>query len=188
MNDKNLPQTREDQDISTDHIPPTAPYLMPNDWAPKYAGNGRHTRITKRIANHILHDYANSAEPVEAIMKKVGLCRNRFFSWQAVYPEFADACARARRHRAHSMVEKGAEDFANVEKRLDDPDEDPRKLHVRHNIVRARSEYMLKLAGKYNNLYADKQELHVRSVSVVASAKLSPTKAVDDISELLGAD
>jgi len=101
-------------------------------------------------------DIATSPERVEDICKRHGIHQQEMHLWKIINPQFCEALYQAMASRADILADSGVADLQKLEDYVYNEDNDPRHMHARTGLVRAKLGYNQWLAGKLNPRYADK--------------------------------
>jgi len=120
------------------------------------ATTGRPTKYTPELASTLLIDIATSPDSVYDICKRHGVNEVTINAWKLFDSAFSTAYERARQLRADVLADSGAGDLRKLEEYIYNEENDPRHMHARTGLVRAKIGYAQWWAGKLNPRYADR--------------------------------
>ena len=118
------------------------------------------SRYTPDVARNILIDIATTPENISDICKKYGTSKQTVSIWRAVNEQFLNAYMRACRYRSIEFADEMHEDFKRLEKDMEDPNADYRKLGIKSVHLDRKYRHKEWWMSKFNRqLFGDKIEV-----------------------------
>ena len=121
---------------------------------------GRPSKYTPEIARSVLIDIATTPDNISDICKKYDITKQTLSIWRAVNSQFLDAYMQACKYRSIEFADEMHEDFKRLEKDMDAPDADFRKLGVKSVHLDRKYRHKEWWMSKFNRpLFGDKLEV-----------------------------